>query len=248
METKLPLMLLVLALPIQAATLNVAAASDLLHCLPRLNADFAARHPGVVVQFTAGASGSFFAQIKAGAPYDVFLSADTDYPQKLVEAGLASQLSPYARGRIALWTTRPELDPAQGLRRLAEDGRVKRFAIANPALAPYGRAARAALEHAGAWQAMQAKLAFGENIAQTAQYVQSGNADVGIVSYSLLKAAANAPGGRWRLIPTDAHPPIVQAGVIVRRSGAHPLAGDYLAGLATPKGRQLLISCGFDLP
>lgn len=236
-----------LLLPTQAATVSVAAASDLLHCLPRLNQAFARQHPNAVLKFTAGASGTFFAQIKAGAPFDVFLSADTELPQTLADAGLAQQLTPYARGRIALWTMRADLDPAVGLK-LIDDTRVQRFAIANPVVAPYGRAAKAALESAGITARGQAKLVQGENIAQTAQYVQSGNADAGIVSYSLLKAAATPPGGRYWLIPVNQHPPIAQAGVLTRHGSGNALAAAYLAALTGPDGRALLAQCGFDLP
>ncbi|WP_374348864.1 molybdate ABC transporter substrate-binding protein [Chitinimonas sp.] len=230
-----------------ADTLSIAAASDLLHCLPRLNQRFASQNPGTVIKFTAGASGTFFAQIKAGAPFDLFLSADTDYPQKLVDAGLASELTPYAKGRIALWTTRAELDPAQGFK-LLDDSRLQKLAIANPAVAPYGRAAKAALEGAGVLPRLGGKLVQGENIAQTAQYVQSGNADAGIVSYSLLKAADSRPGGRYWLIPAELHPPIRQAGIVVAASNHKAIASRYLQALTGEQGKQLLISCGFDLP
>lgn len=235
------------ALPAQADTVSVAAAADLLHCLPKLNQAFANAHPGSVVKFTPGASGNFFAQIKAGAPFDVFLSADTDYPRKLVEAGQADHLTPYAQGRIALWTRKADLDPSVGLKLIA-DARVQRFAIANPAVAPYGRAAKAALERAGLWNDVQPKLVQGENIAQTAQYVQSGNADAGIVSYSLLKAADAPPGGRYWLVPANLHPPIAQAGVVTKQGSGNPLAAAYLAMLTGPQGKQVLAACGFDEP
>jgi molybdate transport system substrate-binding protein len=237
-----------LLLPAHAGTLTVAAAADLLHCLPKLNQAFASQHPDTVVTFTAGASGTFFAQIKAGAPFDVFLSADTDFPQKLVDAGLAQQLTPYAKGRLALWTIRSDLDPAVGLS-LLDDPRVQRFAIANPVVAPYGRAAKAALDAASLPTSAMAKLVQGENIAQTAQYVQSGHADAGLVSYALIKGAATPPGGRYWLLPARLHLPIVQAGVIITRQGSsRPLAAAYLAALTGTQGRALLATCGFDLP
>ena len=156
-----------LAMPTLARPLLVAAASDLGYCIDELAAAYRKTAPDAELKVSLGASGNFFAQIRNGAPFEVFLSADMDYPRQLAKLGAAdgATLAPYAVGRIALWTLDPQLDPNQGLAALLNDKRVRRFAIANPVTAPYGKAARAALERDGLWQAAQAKIVIGENIA-----------------------------------------------------------------------------------
>ena len=164
----------------RADVLRIAAAADLAYCLEALNSAFSAREPDADIRTSTGSSGNFFTQIRQGAPFDLFLSADMDYPRALVTAGLADagSLTPYATGRLALWTLRTDLDPARGLAVL-QDSSVHRIALANPDHAPYGRAARAALETAGLWQTLSSRIVLGENVAQTAQFVATGNADIG---------------------------------------------------------------------
>src|SRR5262245_3083217 len=171
--------------------LRVAAASDLQAALPAIAAQFETE-TGRKVAITYGSSGNFFTQLQNGAPFDVFLSADIDYPRQLERDGTAEtgSLYNYASGRIVLWTRADSpLDLKRGLAALA-DPSVRRIAIANPDHAPYGRAAVAALHHEGIYDRVLPKLVRGENIAQAAQFVQSGNADAGIVALSL----AMAPG------------------------------------------------------
>lgn len=241
--------LLLLALPVRGATLHIAAAADLAHCLPPLNQAFAVRHPEADLKVATGSSGNFFAQIRQGAPFEVFLSADQRYPQALVQAGLASadSLRPYAVGQLALWSSSPAIQVSQGLRVLTSS-KVRRIAIANPEHAPYGRAARAALERAGLWDALQPKLVLGENIAQAAQFVASSNADAGLVAGSLLQAPALAGRGQAWLLPADSFPRLEQAAVLTRRGAASPLAQAYLDFLGAPEARQIFRRCGFLLP
>lgn len=232
-----------------AASVSIAAASDLVFCLEALHAAFRQVEPQVKLQTATGSSGNFFAQIRHGAPYDVFLSADLHYPRELIAAGAAdgASLTRYAVGRIVLWTLRSDLDlsaPGQ----LVRDARVQRFAIANPAHAPYGRAAREALEHAGVWRDIQPKLVLGENIAQAAQFVQTGNADAGIVALSLVLAPKNAGVGRWVEISAERHAPLEQGVVLTRRGAANPAAGRYLAFLRSPAAREIFERYGFRLP
>ena len=252
--------LTIAALPLTAAevrpapasplpAVSVAAASDLVFCLPALHAAFA-RTPGAApVTVVTGSSGNFFAQIKHGAPFDVFLSADIDYPRALIAAGLASapSLTPYAVGRLVLWTVRPDLDLAD-LPALVRDARVKKFAIANPTHAPYGRAAAQALEKLGLTAAVAPKLVLGENIAQTAQFVQTGSADAGLVALSLVLAPALRDRGRWVEIPAALHAPLEQAAVLTARGAANPAAARYLAFLRTPAARTIFEQFGFTLP
>src|SRR5262249_14820560 len=172
-----------------AQTLKVAAASDLQAALPALAARFE-KESRCEVSLTFGSSGNFFAQIQNGAPFDVFRSADIDYPRQLEQAGQAEagSLYRYATGRLVLWTRRDSgIDLRAGLSVLASPT-VRRVAIANPDHAPYGRAAVAALRHEGLYDRVQAKLVRGENISQAAQFVQSGNAEGGVLALSLALA------------------------------------------------------------
>jgi molybdate transport system substrate-binding protein len=199
----------------------------------------------VMVSF--GSSGNFFAQIQNGAPYDVYLSADIDYPRQLVASkhAEASSLYRYATGRIVLWTRQDSgIDVRRGLPVL-KDPVVKRIAIANARLAPYGRAAEAALRRAQLYDAIRGKLVIGDNISQAAQLVDSGNADVGIIALSLALGPALRASGRYFDIPESAHPPIEQAAVIVTASKHKELAGQLLAYLKRPEVAGRLNEFGF---
>lgn len=240
-------------LPVRAAdgpVLAVAAASDLVFCLEKLNAEFLKANPGVDLKVSTGASGNFFAQIQNGAPFDVFLSADVAYPQGLIKAGLAEErsLTRYAVGHLVLWTMRPEkVDVSRGLEALRAPG-VGKIAIANPEHAPYGRAAKAALEKTGVYEAVRERLVLGENIAQTAQFVQSGNVDAGIVALSLVLAPKVAGQGRYYEIPESSYPPLEQALIITKRGAANPLAAKYVEFLRSQEARAIFDAFGFRLP
>ncbi len=145
-----------------AEKISVAAAADLVFFLEELDVAFEKTHPDLKIEVTAGSSGNFFAQIQNGAPFDIFLSADLDYPRKLVAAGFAEKesLTAYAIGSIVLWTMKPDLDVKRGLQ-LLTDPAVHKVAIANPEHAPYGRAAKAALEHEKLWETLQPKIVTG---------------------------------------------------------------------------------------
>jgi molybdate transport system substrate-binding protein len=230
-------------------TLSIAAAADLVFCLDALDTEFKKTHPDADLKVSTGSSGNFVAQIQNGAPFDVFLSADMKYPRELVSAGQADAgtLTPYALGRIVLWTTRPDVDLADGLNSLRA-ANVRKIAIANPDHAPYGRAARQALEHEKLWEALQGKLVIGENIAQTAQFVQTGNADAGIVALSLVLAPQTRGVGKYVEIPDAFHAPLEQGLVITRHGAGNPLAIDYLKFLRTTQARAIFDTYGFRLP
>jgi molybdate transport system substrate-binding protein len=232
-----------------AESVAIAAASDLAFCLEALHAEFARAEPRVALKVSTGSSGNFHAQIRHGAPFDVFLSADMHYPRELIAARAADarSLALYAIGRIVLWTTRDDLDPAD-LTALIRHPDVKNFAIANPEHAPYGRAAREALENSGIWNEARSKLVFGENIVQTAQFVQTGNADAGIIALSLMLAPRLQGVGRWREIPASLHAPLEQAVVLTTRGAANPAAARYVAFLRTPEARAVFERYGFLLP
>lgn len=225
-----------------AQPLAVAAASDLQAVLPALATRFE-RETTIPIRLTFGSSGNFFSQIENGAPFDLFLSADIDYPRTLVEKGRAERgsLYTYALGQLVLWSR--DRDVARGLPLLA-DATVSRVAIANPAHAPYGRAAMAALKSTGLLAAVQAKLVLGENVSQAAQFVQSGNAQAGLIPLALALSPALSRG-RHAVVPPDLYPPIVQAAVIISRSANRAGAARFLEFLRRDAIVAELAKAGF---
>ena len=232
----------------QPAELSVASASDLQFVLPPIAARYQ-RETRQHVRLTFGSSGNFFSQIQQGAPFDVFLSADVDYPQRLAATGaaLADTLYVYAAGRLVVWTRADSgIDVSGGMESLLNPA-VRRIAIANPAHAPYGRAAVAALEHARVYTAVRAKLVLGENIAQAAQFVQSGNAEVGVLSRSHALAEPLQKIGRYVDVPEAFYPPIRQAGIVVAASRQPEAARAFLAFLKRDETVRLLREAGFSV-
>jgi molybdate transport system substrate-binding protein len=231
------------------APLRIAAASDLQAVFPALTARFErdTRHK---VDVTFGSSGNFFAQLRNGAPFDLFFSADVEYPKRLESSGqtVPGTLVHYASGRIVLWTrNETNLDLARGLAILAEP-RVRRVAIANPEHAPYGRAAVAALRHEQLYERVRAKFVLGENISQAAQFAQSGNADAGLIALSLALAPAMRATGRYLDIAASYHPPIDQAAVVLRSSRQPDVARQFLAFLQRPDSQRAMQDAGFATP
>ncbi|HTZ31332.1 MAG TPA: molybdate ABC transporter substrate-binding protein [Methylomirabilota bacterium] len=239
------LSLLALATASSAQTLRVAAAADLQYAMGELASQFE-KQSGVKVLPSYGSSGNFRSQIQNGAPFDLFFSADWDYPRQLIAGGFADPdtVTIYAHGHLALWASRDEkLDLShRGLEAL-KDLRVQKIAIANPKLAPYGRAAVAALENAGIYDAVKAKLIFGENISQAAQFAQSGSAQAGILALSLTFADSMANGDKWE-IPVNLYPAIEQAAVVVRASMNKPAARAFLEFVKSMEGQRILTKYG----
>jgi molybdate transport system substrate-binding protein len=232
-----------------AEEMLVAAASDLQVVLPKIVNDFEHR-TGRKVNVSFGSSGNFLAQIQNGAPFDVFLSADIDYPRQLERAGLAEPgtVSPYAVGSLVLWTRKGSgVDVTRGLDALLAV-RVRHIAIANPEHAPYGRAAVAALRAAGVYEQLRTKLVIGENVSQAAQFVQSGNADAGLIPLSLARASAVNAVGEYVAIPSSLYPPIEQAAVVVRASRHKDAARAFVAFLKEPDTVTALTAAGFGPP
>jgi len=234
----------------QNDALTIAAASDLSFALQEASDNFE-KQTGHRVRLSLGSSGSFYSQIQNGAPFDIFFSADIEYPKKLEEAGLAEpgSLYPYATGRIVLWVPAGSaLDIARlGMKALL-DPAVEKISIANPRHAPYGRAAVTALEKAGIYEKISGKLVLGENISQAAQFVASGNAQAGIIALSLAVSPAMRDNGRYFVIPTTDYPPIDQAAVILKSSSKKEIAAAFLAYLRGPEGAALMKRYGFTLP
>ncbi len=230
-------------------SLAVAVAANLKPAFEEIAAAWKARHPGLEVRATYGGSGNFYSQIANGAPFDLFLSADAEFPARIAERGLADGAAfTYGYGRLVAWV--PKGSPVdlerRGLAALA-DPAVKRIAIPNPRLAPYGRAAEAALRAAGVYPAVKDRLVMGENVSQAAQFVQSGNADVGFLPLSLTRTAPLS-GGRTFLVPPAMHAPIEQGGAVLRGSKELDLARDLAAFVLGPEGRAVLSKYGYDLP
>ncbi len=231
-------------------SVSVAAASSLKLPVEALARDFEGANPGVKVAVTLGASGTFFAQIRSGAPFDLFLSADRDYPRRLVEAGLVEQGGDvlYATGALVVWT--PQGSPVAlgsgGLAALAGP-RVKRLAMANPAAAPWGRAAEAALRSAGILEAVRPRLVFGQSVSQAAQFASTGAADAALLPRSLTFAPGLA-GGRIYPVPQSLYPPQEQSAVVLAGASEPGLARAFLAFVTGPKGRAILSKYGYALP
>ena len=229
--------------------LRVAAAADLQWAMNDLARQYESQ-TGTRVSVSYGSSGNFFSQIQNGAPFDLFLSADVGYPRRLEGAGLAepASLFIYAQGQIVLWAPPSEkINIAkQQWAALANDN-VQKIAIANPAHAPYGRAAVAALQKAGIYPQVRDKLVYGENIAQAAQFVQSGNAQVGILAKSLALSPALRAGQLWE-IPEGLYPPIEQAAIVLKHAANKDAADAFLRFLKSDAGRNILVRNGFVIP
>jgi molybdate transport system substrate-binding protein len=229
---------------------SVAAAADLRFAMEELVEGFRRTRPGIAVTVNYGSSGHFFSQISNGAPFDMFLSADIEYPRRLAEAGQGARegVFPYAAGRIAVWVPAASRIPVErGVRTLASSG-VRRIAIANPRHAPYGRAAEAALRSASVYEAVKDKLVFGENVAQAAHFVQSGAADAAIIALALAVAPMLAKEGRYFEVPPETYPRIEQGGLILGRARDPEAAGVLRAFILGGEGRATLKRYGFLLP
>jgi len=230
---------------------HVAAAADLKFAFDDLASEFQGKNPGIKVSATYGSSGNFYAQLSNKAPFDLFLSADIDYPRKLIDSGLAlkDSLFVYAVGRIVVWVPNGSRLDVNKLRiKAVADPSVKKLAIANPKHAPYGRAAEAALKRSGVYDAVKDRLVLGENIAQTAQFVESGSADVGIIALSLALAPTMRDKGHYWTVQLDAYPQMEQSGVIMawaKDTQAARALRDFMTG---KEGQVILKRYGFMLP
>lgn len=225
---------------------RVAAAADLKFAMEELSKDFESK-TRIKVNVTTGSSGNFFAQIQSGAPFDMFFSADMDYPRKLEASDFAEPgtLYEYALGRIVIWTpANSKVDVAQGEWNALLDADIRKIAIANPTLAPYGRAAVSALKKAGVYEQIKAKLVYGENISQAAQFVQSGNAQAGIIAHSLALSPGMKDGKAWE-IAADMHPPIEQGVVVLKSARNKTAAIEFLNFVKGAAGRAILEKHGF---
>lgn len=231
-----------------AQDLTIAAAADLQFAMQDLASQFQ-KQTGEQVRVIYGSSGNFFQQIQNGAPFDMFFSANLDYPRKLEAAGLTESGSyyPYAKGEIVLWVPNgSKINVKAGLSVLLEST-VRKVAIANPQHAPYGQAAVAAMQKAGIYEKVKDKFVLGESISQTASFVISGAADAGIVALSLALSPHMKGKGNFAVIPQDQHPPIEQACVILSSAKHKNSAQQFEAFLKTAAVAAVLRSYGFEV-
>jgi len=246
----LALLLLLAGAFATAQEITVAAAADMSAALPQLVAGYT-KKTGQAVKLSFGSSGSLTNQIRNGAPFDVFFSADQEYPQQLIAEGLAQKETfyRYAIGRLVLWVPADSpLDVSKlGMKALL-DPSVKKISMANPAHAPYGRTAEAALRHFGIYDQVSSRLVLGENVSQAAQFVESGNAQAGLIALSHALAPAMKDKGRYWTVPLDAYPTLNQAAVVLSKSKYQDAARKFLDFLHSPEATSLLTTYGFNLP
>ena len=240
------LLLTGLARPVAAQPATIAAAADLRYVLDSLVTVFNRQHPAGAVTVAYGSSGQFYEQLSHGAPFDIFFSADSDYPRRLQQAGRTTGAPvPYALGRLVLWSKK--LDPRlKGLNTLL-DPQVQHVAIANPAHAPYGQKAVEVLRSAKLYDQVKPKLVLGANIGQAAQYAATGAADVGILAYALALSPELRRAGKYYLIPTTAHTPLQQSFVVLKRANGNATAAAFATFMQGPVARQALKKYGFGL-
>jgi molybdate transport system substrate-binding protein len=241
-------MLTLCATVTSAAPLTVAVAANVKYAFDDLAAEFK-KETGIEVQGVFSSSGKIVTQVKSGAPYDVFISADTEFPEALYKEGLAVTVPKvYAHGVLVLWTTK-NLDLNRGLPLLTDTG-IQKIAIANPKVAPYGRAAIQTLEKAKLDTVVKPKLVYGESITQTLQFVDSGAADIGFIAKSIAIAPELAGKGHWVTLPKESYTPIGQAVVILKHgSETQPEASrKFFEFLFTTKARAIFEKYGYLLP
>lgn len=228
------------------SALTIAAASDLRYALDDIGKEFRQVHPEADLRIIYGSSGKMTTQIINGAPYDLFFSADIAFPERLKQEGLtATSPRVYALGRIVIWAPNGD-EPPLTFEDLTSD-EVRRVAIAQPRHAPYGMRAREALKTADLWEELEPKLVFGENIAQTAQMVNSGGADAGIIALSLALFPALEEHG-YTLIDDELHEPLSQGFVITRHGADHPLSQRFVEFMESDEALRIMADYGFVRP
>jgi len=227
-----------------AATVTVAVAANFQTAAEEIAEAFEAS-TGHEVRLVFGSTGQLFAQISRFAPFDVFLAADAERPRRLVDAELADESSrfTYALGRLVIWSRRIELVESLGLDAVHEQS-VRHIVMANPELAPYGRAARETLEHMGAWEELEPRIAYGQSVGQAFALAATQTADLGFVAYS--QALAFDDEAAYRLIPADYHSPIEQDAVLLIRSAANPAAIDFMQFMRSERATEIIEALGYD--
>lgn len=233
--------------PLRAAEVSVAVAANFTAPMQKIAAAFEL-DTGHKAVLAFGATGRFYAQIRHGAPFELLLAADDETPARLQREGaaVAGTRAPYATGRLVLWSAQPGLVDAQG--GVLKSGRFERLALADPKLAPYGAAAVQTMKSLGVWEALQPKFVQGESIAQTWQFIATGNAALGFVALSQIQSEGRLTLGSAWVVPAHLHPPLHQAAVLLNRGKDQPAALALLAYLRSDKARAIIRSFGYELP
>lgn len=225
--------------------LTIAAASDLKFAMDSLVRVFKGNYPDISVDVVYGSSGKFYQQIINDAPFDLYFSADAEYPKKLATSGLAAgDTKVYAVGRIVVYSK--NINTGKGMSTLLNPA-IRKIAIANPVHAPYGKRAEEALRYYKLYDTLKQKLVMGENIAQAAQYVSTGAAEVGIIAQSLVLSNALQQGNAY-LIPEESHSPLQQAFIILKKAAKKRSAFTFSSYISTPEAKQILKHYGFSIP
>ncbi len=229
----------------QQPKITIAAAADLKFAMDSIITSYKAQNNGVEIHVIYGSSGKFYQQITNGAPFDIFFSADVDYPNKLKDQGFTSgDIKTYGIGQIVLWSKKTDPDKEQMNTLLDAD--IKKIAIANPSHAPYGKRAQESLQYYKLYDKIQGKLVLGENISQTAQFVTTGAADIGVVALSLaLSPAMKSEGGKYYLIPEQSHTPLEQAYILLKHAAGNSTATKFYNFISSPAAIDVLKYYGF---
>lgn len=239
--------IMLLVLPVQAEKITIAAAADLKFAMDEIVSAYKKSNAADDIEVIYGSSGKFNTQMQQGAPFDLFFSADITYPRELAKNGLAaSEVKPYAIGRIVLWSN--GMDASKMTLDSLTDPKIAHIAIANPKHAPYGKRADEALRSSGLWGKVEPKLVYGENIANTAQFVQTGNAQVGVIALSLALNPELSTKGGYYLIPDKLHAPLEQGFIIAKRAEGNALAKRFAEYMSSKPARAVMTKYGFVLP
>lgn len=240
------LTMLILPLGALAETINVAVAANVQYAFDDLAAAFK-KETGIEVKGAVGSSGKFTTQIENGAPFDVFLSADMEFPQKLAAKGLTTAApKPYAYGTLVLWTTRG-INLKDWQKTLLSSG-VRKIAVANPQTAPYGREAMRLFEHYKMMQQIKPKLVYAESIAQASQYIASGTVEAGFTAKSVVIAPEMKGKGQWVEMPKNAYQPIAQGVVVIKATKQRAAADKFMQFVLSAKARPIFERYGYTLP
>jgi molybdate transport system substrate-binding protein len=238
---------MLLALTAHAEKITIAAAADLKFAMDEIVSTYKKTNSADEIDVVYGSSGKFQTQIQQGAPYDLYFSADISFPRELEKNGFAaSEVKPYAVGRIVLWSA--SLDASKMTLDSLVDPKITRIAIANPQHAPYGKRAEEALRASGLWEKVEPKLVYGENIAHTAQFVQTGNAQVGVIALSLAVNPELASKGGYWLSPEKLHEPLEQGFIITKQAAGNALAKRFAEYMGSKPARAVMTKYGFVLP
>ncbi len=231
----------------QAEQATAAVAASMKFAMDEIAAEFRTAHPKDTLEVVYGSSGRLQTQIQQGAPFDLFFSADDTAPVDLAKAGFAgSEMRVYAMGRLALWST------CVDARKLTvadlANPKFTRIAIGNPRVSPHGQRAEESLHRAGIWDKVASRLVLGENVTQTAQFVESGNAQVGLIALSLAVSPELAKKGGYALVPDDMHQPLEQGFIVTKRGAGNPLAVAFAGFMQSRQAKAILLRYGYTLP